>query len=193
MDNIVLIGGGGHCVSCIDVIEAENKYKIVGILDSEEKIGQEVLGYKIIGSDEKISELALQTNYFLITIGQMVPYSKRDGIFSYLKGVGAKIATVVSPLAHVSPNAKLGVGTIVMHGAIINAGACVGDNCIVNSMALIEHEAFVEDNCHISTGAIINGKSHVECNSFVGSHATIIQNALVKKGSFIKAHNLVVA
>lgn len=158
MNNIILIGGGGHCISCIDVIEAENKYKIVGILDSKEKVGQKVSGYKIIGSDEMISELLSQTNYFLITIGQMTPYSKRDGIFSYLKEIGAKIATVVSPLAYVSHNAKIGVGTIVMHGAIINAGVSVGDNCIINSMALIEHEAFVENNCHISTGVVINGR-----------------------------------
>ena len=55
MQNLILIGGGGHCKSCIDVIEHENKYKIVGILDMAEKVGQKVLGYKIIGSDSDIS------------------------------------------------------------------------------------------------------------------------------------------
>ena len=37
MNNIILIGGGGHCVSCIDVIEAGKKYKIMGILDNKDK------------------------------------------------------------------------------------------------------------------------------------------------------------
>ena len=36
--DIILIGGGGHCVSVIDVIENENKFKIKGILDSNTKI-----------------------------------------------------------------------------------------------------------------------------------------------------------
>jgi hypothetical protein len=31
MDDIVLIGGGGHCKSVIDVIEQQGEYKIVGI------------------------------------------------------------------------------------------------------------------------------------------------------------------
>lgn len=31
--NIILIGGGGHCVSVIDVIEQEDKYHIKGILE----------------------------------------------------------------------------------------------------------------------------------------------------------------
>ena len=38
----------GHCKSCIDVIEAENQYQIKGILDIKEKLGQSLLGYKIM-------------------------------------------------------------------------------------------------------------------------------------------------
>ena len=38
---IILIGGGGHCKSCIDVIEQEGKYRIVGILDLPEMLGKE--------------------------------------------------------------------------------------------------------------------------------------------------------
>lgn len=32
-EQIILIGGGGHCKSCIDVIEQEGKYQIAGIVD----------------------------------------------------------------------------------------------------------------------------------------------------------------
>ena len=35
--NIILIGAGGHATSCIDVIEATNKYKIIGLVDKKEK------------------------------------------------------------------------------------------------------------------------------------------------------------
>ena len=34
---LALIGGGGHAVSCIDVIEKTNKYKIVGLVDDKSK------------------------------------------------------------------------------------------------------------------------------------------------------------
>ena len=36
MNKIVLIGGGGHCKSVIDVIEQENKFEIAGIIDKPE-------------------------------------------------------------------------------------------------------------------------------------------------------------
>ena len=32
-DEIVLIGGGGHCLACIDVIESLNKFSIIGIIE----------------------------------------------------------------------------------------------------------------------------------------------------------------
>ena len=34
---LILIGAGGHCNSCIDVIEQENKYRIVGLIDKKKK------------------------------------------------------------------------------------------------------------------------------------------------------------
>ncbi len=37
MKNIILLGGGGHCKSSIDVIEKENKFRIVGIFDKKKK------------------------------------------------------------------------------------------------------------------------------------------------------------
>lgn len=37
---IILIGGGGHCKACIDVIETERKYRIAGIIDIPEKKGE---------------------------------------------------------------------------------------------------------------------------------------------------------
>ncbi|MDR1366224.1 MAG: hypothetical protein LBJ03_04055 [Holosporales bacterium] len=60
MKDLALIGGGGHCRSCIDVIEHEGKFRILGILDKNLKIGTPVLGYSIIGDDSRIQELAME-------------------------------------------------------------------------------------------------------------------------------------
>ncbi len=34
--NVILIGGGGHCKYSIDVIEQERRFSIVGIIDMPE-------------------------------------------------------------------------------------------------------------------------------------------------------------
>ena len=51
--NLVLVGGGGHCKSVIDVAESAG-YKILGILDILENVGKKVLGYSIIGTDDNL-------------------------------------------------------------------------------------------------------------------------------------------
>ena len=43
MKALLLIGGGGHCRSSIDIIEAEGIYKIEGIVDRHEEKLEPVL------------------------------------------------------------------------------------------------------------------------------------------------------
>ena len=68
---LILIGGGGHCKSCIDVIEQSNQFTLVGILDNPALVGLSVLGYDIIGTDDQIEKLSMKGYDFLITIGQI--------------------------------------------------------------------------------------------------------------------------
>ena len=57
MTPILLIGGGGHCRSCIDVIEAEGKYKIAGIVNQPGGNTDPFLGYEVLGDDGDLPEL----------------------------------------------------------------------------------------------------------------------------------------
>ena len=54
---LILIGGGGHCKSCIDVIEMEGKYHIAGIVDVSKKLQKRILGYTIMGTDQDLPKL----------------------------------------------------------------------------------------------------------------------------------------
>ena len=186
MKKIILIGAGGHCNSCIDVIELEKKYKIIGLVDNKKKIKN--LKYKILGNDKNLNFLLTKYKFAHISIGQIKNVKKREEIFLNLKKIGFKIPSIISPLAYVSPKAKIGEGTIVMHGAIINRGAVIGKNCIVNTKALIEHDTFVGDNCHVSTRSTLNGGVILGNNSFIGSHAILKQNIKVGKNCFINAN-----
>ena len=189
MKELFLIGGGGHCKSCIDVIEEEGKFKIIGIIDQKEKLGQKVLGYEIIGSDEDLPNLIQRSNFFHVTVGQIGTPAIRIRIYNQLKNLNAQFPVIISPLAHVSKHSKLGEGTIIMHYAMINADARVGKNCIINSKSLIEHDSVIEDFCHIATGAIVNGGTRVGSESFIGSGAVTKQGANIPEKSFIKANS----
>ncbi len=170
-EKIILIGGGGHCKSCIDVIEQTGIFQIAGIVDLPEKLHQKILGYEVIATDDDLPRLVNEYENFLITLGQIKTPEKRIRIFQALKESGAKLPVIISPIAYVSKHAKIGAGTIIMHHAMINAGAKIGSNCIINSRALIEHDAIIGDHCHIATVAIINGGTVISPKTFVGSNA----------------------
>ncbi|HFF8524474.1 TPA: NeuD/PglB/VioB family sugar acetyltransferase [Providencia rettgeri] len=188
MKKLILIGGGGHCKSCIDVIESTKQFEIIGILDHKSKLNQSVLKYKIIGSDDDIDKYIDKGFYFFITVGQIKTHTIRKKIYDLLLSKKANIATIVSPFAYVSPYAKVERGCIIMHHSVVNANARVLENCIINTKAIVEHDSVIEAHCHISTGAIINGTVTVSEGTFFGSNSVCIQNAITKKADFIKAN-----
>ena len=189
---IILVGGGGHCKSCIDVIEQDDRYRIAGIIDLQEKQDEDVLGYRMIGTDEDIPGLVKDHLNFLVTLGQIKSAAKRITLFNTLKDKNANLPVIISPRAYVSIHATIGDGTIIMPGAIVNASTRIGENCIINSGAIIEHDVIVEDHCHVSTGAIVNGGTILGAHSFLGSNSVtreyikIAEESVIGIGSKVK-------
>ena len=188
---LILVGGGGHCKSCIDVIEACGRYKIRGIIDLPGEINKSILGYHVIGNDEDLPKLASEGCNFLITIGHMDNSTRRRKLFDIIVNNGGNLPVIKSPSATVSKHSVIADGTIIMHYSIVNVGAKIGKNCIINNKALVEHDTVIGNNCHISTDANVNGNCTIGDNVFIGSGVTvkngisIIDNAVIGIGSIL--------
>lgn len=187
MKNLYLVGGGGHCKSCIDVIETEKKFQIKGIFDLEENLGKFILNYPIIDVDKNLFKYISNENYFLITIGQIKNFEVRERVLQNLLNLKANLATVISPRAYVSSHSTIEEGSIVFHDALINPSTRVGKNCIINTKALIEHDCEIGNTVHISTGAIVNGGCKVSSHTFVGSQSVLEEGAVLEEGSLVPA------
>ncbi len=182
---LVLVGGGGHCRACLDVIERQDGFAVAGILDPALRPGERVLGYPVLGDDGRLPSLVKEGRCFLVTVGQTGAGALRQELFARILSLGGEAPVVISPLAYVSPHASIGAGTIVMHHAIVNAGATVGRNCIVNTRALVEHDVVVGDHCHVATGAVVNGGAVLEEGAFLGSGVVCRQGVRIGKESVV--------
>lgn len=187
---IVLIGGGGHCKSCIDVIESTGYYSIVAILDRPEVQDQAVLNYTINGTDDDIALLPHDTQC-LVTVGQLKSARLRKQLYELILKEGLTPATVISPQATVSKYARIGSGSIIHHSAVVNVEACIGDNCIINSMALVEHDAQIGNHTHVATGARINGGVKIGEGCLIGSGAVVMQGISIADQVIIGAGSVV--
>ncbi len=187
---IILIGGGGHCKACIDVIEKSGFYEIKGIIDVRDKIGQTILGYKIIDEDRNIQKY-LNNNSFLITVGFIKSPDLRVKLFNEIKNMGGNFPVVISPKAQVSKHTSIQQGTIILHGAVVNADVFIGENVIVNNLSLIEHDVTIGNHTHISTGARINGGCTIGEKCFIGSGTIINQGISICSDVIIGSGSLV--
>lgn len=191
---LYLVGGGGHCLSCIEAIESAGSHAIAGIVDLPERIGTEVAGYRVMASDADIPALAAQGDgpAFLVTLGQLNSCSARRGFFRLLDSLGADMPVMAASTARIARGAAVGKGTIVMQFAFVNAGASVGMNCIVNTRSLVEHDALIGDHCHLSTGAVVNGGARVGEGCLLGSGSILLQGVSIAPGTVVGAGSVVI-
>lgn len=189
---ILLIGAGGHASSCIDLIEETGKFKIIGIIGTEFEIGNNILGYEVIGNDSEIEKFKSLTKDVVLGIGQIKSAETRIRIVDDLLIKGFNFHSVVSPYSRISKSSQVGIGTVVMHNATINTGTNIGNYSIINTGAILEHGTSVGDYTHISTGVILNGESKIGNRTFVGSGSVIKEqvkignNCLVGMGQVVK-------
>ena len=180
MKDLILIGGGGHCKSVIDVAESAG-YNILGVLDMPEDVGKELLSTKVIGTDDDIPSYVNKAE-FVVTVGFIKNPATRIKLYNKVKEAGGKLATIVASSAYVSKYAEIGEGTVIMHQAVVNADVKIGKGCIINTFANIEHDVKIGDYCHISTGSMINGGANIADHIFVGSQSVLNQGVKIKWG-----------
>lgn len=198
---LVLIGGGGHCKSIIDVIESITSYsislggkiRIAKIVDTKENFDKHIVGeYYVNESMENLDRLTGYYENFVLAFGQLKTPNGRPEMMQRLQALGAKFPTLISPHARVSPFCAVGKGTVIMHGAVVNANSLVGSGCILNTGCCIEHDAIVGSFTHVSTNAVVNGGSCVGQECLIGSNAVVLNQIDVCDKTVVGAGSVVI-
>lgn len=193
MENIVLIGFGGHSKSVIDTIERQNKYCIAGIIEKSKEAKKEFRDYAIIGTDEDLERIyASGITKAFVTVGFLGKSDSRNKIYNKLKEIGFSMPVIADPTAIISKDAVIGEGTFIGKGAIVNAGASVGKMCIINTGAILEHEVNLGDFCHVAVGTILCGEVYVEEDTFLGAGTTVIQGIHIGRKCVVGAGTTIV-
>ena len=187
--SIIMVGGGGFCKSVIDVAE-DAGYHILGVLDLPEEVGKDILSYKVIGTDDDIPNYVGKAA-FVVTVGHIKDSALRRKIYKKIKDAGGEVETVIAKDAYVSPYAKVGEGSLIMHKAMLSADVAIGVCTIINSLVNVSHDAKIGDFCHISTCASVNGGCIVDDDTFLGSQSVLNQGVKIMGGGIIASLSVV--
>lgn len=193
MEDIILIGGGGHCKSVIDSILNSNDYNIIGILDTLDNVGKVISTIEVIGIDNDLHKFFNEgiTNAF-ITVGSTGNTDLRKKLFHEAKLIGYDFPVISDPSAVISSTSKIGKGSFIGKGAIVNCGTVVGENCIINSGSVIDHDCHIGDFCHIAPGAVLCGEVKVEEHVHIGANSVVKQQIVIEKNSIIGMGSVVI-
>ena len=187
MNDIILIGNGGHSKVMQAIIERSKKYNLIGILD------QNVTEYKIYNQyflDNTSNFEKYKTHAkFLIAIGDNY---RREKIIKDLHLKDDYFTSLIDDTAILADNIKIDVGTVVMPGVVINPDSVIGKHSIINTGAIVEHDNNIGNYVHVSPGATLSGTVTVDDYVHIGAGATVIPNTKVSKNSVVGAGAVVI-
>ena len=191
MEDIILVGFGGHAKSILDSIERSGLYNIIGFTDLEKAAPYR--GYQYLGTDNCLPFYFSEgVRNACICVGYMVSGRVRDAIYNMVKEIGFHLPVISDPAAIISRDVSIGEGTFIGKNAIINADSRIGKMCIINSGSVVEHENAIGDFAHLAVGSVLCGNVNVSDHSFIGANSTIIQGVTIGNDTQIGAGAVVV-
>lgn len=193
MKKLLLVGGGGHCKSVIDSVLDSNKYDDIKIVDLKENIGKDILGIKIIGTDECLEKLHKSGyEYAFVTLGSIGNPKIRIKLYNILKKIGFKIPIIIDKSAIISKNCNIKEGAYIGKNVVINTGSIIEKCSIINTGSIVEHDCNIEEFVHIASGSVLGGNVTIKRNSHIGSNSTIRQQIVISENVVIGIGSVVV-
>lgn len=187
MKDLIIVCGGSFAKEALEIIQQMNESKpqwnILGFIDDEKEIGSEVFrGYKVIGT---IKDWVIKdSDYFAMGVSR--PQIK-EKLFNYLKGKGARFATIIHPGTHIPEGTVIGEGCVISRswiGIEVVLGNCVN---VAGSMI---GESKIDDFSTTTGFANIAGAT-LGKRVFVGSHAVILNGKKVGDDAKVAAGSIV--
>jgi sugar O-acyltransferase (sialic acid O-acetyltransferase NeuD family) len=192
MDSIVIIGSSGHAKVVIDIVQQEGRYNIVGLLDRYRMVGEETLGYRVLGKEETLPELTKihSLKGVIVAVGDNFDRSK---VVSHVRGICPDIPFVssVHPKASIATDVSIGEGTVIMAGVSVNSSCSIGRFCILNTNSSLDHDSIMEDFSSLAPRATTGGNCRIGSYSAISIGAVLIRGVHIGNNTVVGAASLV--
>lgn len=176
MENLLILGAGGHGQVVLEAAELEKKYDKISFLDDRDDL-KKIRDFEVIGKINDYSHFLKDYKYAFVAIGNN---EKRIELIDKLINSGFNVPSIIHPKASVSKYSNIGLGTVILAGAVVNVNTDIGKGCIININSCVDHECTVSSGVHISSGAVVRSICKI------GELSTIGAGAIVKSGSTIE-------
>ena len=186
MPRIVVVGCSGHARVVVDILEEQNRSQIVGLLDTYKVPGSELLGYKLLGTDDDLPALVAANicDNAIVAIGDNWARSR---MVQRLRQLAPEIGFVaaIHPSARIARDVSIGSGTVIMAGTIVNPGCRIGEFCVLNTGSSLDHDSTMEPFSSLAPRAVTGGGVRI------GAFAAICIGAVISHAIRIGEHTVI--
>src|SRR5262249_4716003 len=122
-DGIIVVGSAGHAKVCIELLRAMGE--AIEVCVGGPDAAPTCMGLRVLVGDEHLARLREEGfGRLFVAIGSN---GIRDRLGNTAISLGFQLVNAISPLAIISPTAKIGRGVAIMAGAVVNAEAVIED------------------------------------------------------------------
>ena len=192
MNELVLLGGGGHSISVLDSLYRIDRYKDIIVLDPNKNVGDMILKSRVLGDDSLLKNIRESgcENAF-ISVGSIKDTSLRRKLEIKIKENGFDIISIVDPSAIISDFSEIMEGVFIGKNCVVNAQTKIGRNAIINTSSVLEHECEIGDFTHIACGAVLCGNVKVGNDCFIGAGSVVTEGIRIGNNAIIGAGSVV--
>jgi sugar O-acyltransferase (sialic acid O-acetyltransferase NeuD family) len=188
---VLVLGAGGHAQVTVDILqrmqEADRPVTPIGYLDDDESLREKsFLGLPVWGRIEDLSRIPHDA--IIIGIGNN---QVRQRLFKALQMQGEKFVTAHHPSAVISPDVRIGSGSVICAQVAVNTGSVIGDNVILNTGCTVDHHNRIVAHTHIAPGAHLGGEVEIGEGVLIGIGAVIMPQCHIGPGTIVGAGALV--
>jgi sugar O-acyltransferase (sialic acid O-acetyltransferase NeuD family) len=186
MQPIFVFGAGGHAKVVLDIIERQERYRVIGLIDRTEKVGSALWNYRVLGDEAFVPSMIPNVSGGIIAVGDN---ATRAQITERIQKVIPTLhfVTAIHPSAQVGRDVSIGAGTVIMAGCVINPGTKIGRGAIINTGATIDHENVVGDFASVGPGVTTGGMVTIGDFTAIGLGANIIHGRTIGEHSVLGA------
>lgn len=175
--DLVIVGAIGICLDILDAVRARGgkdayapDLNPIGFLDDAHAAGDIVDGLPVLG---RLADAGrFPTALFVNGIGSPRSFRSKPQLIERLGVERDRFATVVHPRASISPNASIGVGSVVLSNCTVNTGVSIGDQVLMLPNCVVGHGSRIGNFATLAAGVIISGSVVIGETSYIGAAAS---------------------
>jgi sugar O-acyltransferase (sialic acid O-acetyltransferase NeuD family) len=187
MNNIIVIGAGGHAAEISDylerIISIDQSINLLGFLDDNlGSYNQYQFNAPYLGT---IKEHQIRPDVSYI-IGIAAIHTRKQ-IINHFVNNGAHFTSLIHPSAYISPSASVGKGVIIAPYANIGPKVIIGDFNLLNARCSIGHDSILGTNNFVTPNVSFSGNTCIGDDNLFGINSATIPGISIGSRNTIAA------